>query len=630
MLDKNARILLVVALVVIIVGFFVINHTVLMAEEDPCRKYDTKITVSARNEKGEFIPDVSFSIYTQVADVYGNPKPDILLATAKVSPYTGKGQVTLKKSGPFALKIFHKNSAVGVFWFYNELNIICGESRELSESLSGINFILRDGEGNLKKDTKFKVYTQRQDVDGNPIREKEDLVGEFDTSSEGNAIIYVSEKTRSVDGKGVSYYMMESEIPGNSFKHWGVKVNLNKTTIVNYNFSDLIAEFINANGTRLMQKDIDLYSTDLNLKGEYILGKKLTTAKTDNNGLVLFEYPTGSYALSLQDSLKSDSPFWGINIPEQHRSRYSLKVNNTRALIEGFGAIKPVLNIYALNTDVNGFQYRGTKLTTFNFPQGGQYLDMQLKPAPYLFTIILGTKEYGNAFYADNDKFQEILIKNDKLYEVLPMQRFSMEIPPADRPGGATSNVVDKALVSRLKGYILLQVEANGEAWYVDPKTEKRYYMRNGEVAYEAMRKFGVGISTNDLQKIPIGLDDRLQEIDTDGDGLFDKLEDGLGTDRLIKDTDEDGFDDGVEIKSGYDPLAGSGKKLVYDLTFAANQKGKILLQVEAHGEAWYVNPKDGKRYYMKDGASAYEIMRFLSLGIKNSDLAKIPIGSFQ
>ena len=36
------------------------------------------------------------------------------------------------------------------------------------------------------------------------------------------------------------------------------------------------------------------------------------------------------------------------------------------------------------------------------------------------------------------------------------------------------------------------------------------------------------------------------------------------------------------------------------------NLNGKILLQVESKGEAWYVNPKDGKRYYMANGDQAF------------------------
>ena len=58
-----------------------------------------------------------------------------------------------------------------------------------------------------------------------------------------------------------------------------------------------------------------------------------------------------------------------------------------------------------------------------------------------------------------------------------------------------------------------------------------------------------------------------------------------------------------------------------------SNLKGRILLQVEKNGEAWYVNPKDGKRYYLKNGEAAYQIMRFLSLGITNKNLREIPVG---
>lgn len=66
-------------------------------------------------------------------------------------------------------------------------------------------------------------------------------------------------------------------------------------------------------------------------------------------------------------------------------------------------------------------------------------------------------------------------------------------------------------------------------------------------------------------------------------------------------------------------------------LTFAATNlasklSGKILLQVESKGEAWYVNPSDGKRYYMANGNEAYNIMRKLGLGITNKDLNQIPI----
>lgn len=179
-------------------------------------------------------------------------------------------------------------------------------------------------------------------------------------------------------------------------------------------------------------------------------------------------------------------------------------------------------------------------------------------------------------------------------------------------------------LAEQLKGRILLQVESRGEAWYVNPDTLKRIYLADGDSAYQLLRDVGLGITDDNLSKIPVGIETRFQDTDTDNDGLADKLEEALKTDVNNPDTDSDGYADGVEVLGGYNPL-GSGR-LPIDQNFANGLKGKILLQVESRGEAWYVYPVDGKRYYMKDGDAAYQIMRYLSLGITNADLEKIEI----
>jgi len=186
-------------------------------------------------------------------------------------------------------------------------------------------------------------------------------------------------------------------------------------------------------------------------------------------------------------------------------------------------------------------------------------------------------------------------------------------------------NTVDNNLVKRLKGYILLQVETHGEAWYINPLSEKKFYLKDGITAYVMLRKFGLGIKNNDLAKIPVGIETRFSDVDSDNDGLADKLEQGLGTDPDKQDSDNDGNSDGDEIKNGTNPL-GSGN-LSSNTKLIDRIRGRILIQVESRGEAWYVNPKDGKRYYMKDGEAAYQIMRFLSIGITNTNIRKVPVG---
>ncbi len=125
--------------------------------------------------------------------------------------------------------------------------------------------------------------------------------------------------------------------------------------------------------------------------------------------------------------------------------------------------------------------------------------------------------------------------------------------------------VTSSSLLSRVKGYILLQVEQHGEAWYVDPVTSKRYYMKDGLTAYQMMRSFGLGVTESDYASMEAGnwsMKDRLS--------------------------------------------------------------GRIILRVQEHGEAYYIHPKDLTMYYLRDGEEAYRIMRLYSLGITDMDLSKL------
>lgn len=127
------------------------------------------------------------------------------------------------------------------------------------------------------------------------------------------------------------------------------------------------------------------------------------------------------------------------------------------------------------------------------------------------------------------------------------------------------------ALRARVQGRILLQVERNGEAWYVNPTNGLRYYMKDGPTAYAMMRAFGLGITDADLARLQAG-----------------------------------------------------DKALINRL------RGRILLQVQKHGEAYYVHPDDGVARYMANGEAAYALMRSFSLGISDADLLAIPVGEIK
>ncbi len=61
------------------------------------------------------------------------------------------------------------------------------------------------------------------------------------------------------------------------------------------------------------------------------------------------------------------------------------------------------------------------------------------------------------------------------------------------------------------------------------------------------------------------------------------------------------------------------------DPAFAKTQAGRILLQTQVRGQAWYIDPKTYTRHLLGTPGDAFRIMRLMGLGISNATLAKIP-----
>ncbi len=182
-----------------------------------------------------------------------------------------------------------------------------------------------------------------------------------------------------------------------------------------------------------------------------------------------------------------------------------------------------------------------------------------------------------------------------------------------------TETSLASSLPFQLRGHFLIQADKNGQAWYVDTENALRHDISNQSLFFEMVRKKGLGISNSDLWRIPIAVNDKLINMDSDGDGLDDDLERAIGTDPFNPDSDGDGYDDGTEILNHFDPL-GRGR-LPIDSRFSSSLAGRILLQVEGRGEIWYVNPRDNLRYYIKDYENLLKVIGVTGLGISSDNL---------
>jgi|GEM_PF-3776898 uncharacterized protein YkwD len=117
-----------------------------------------------------------------------------------------------------------------------------------------------------------------------------------------------------------------------------------------------------------------------------------------------------------------------------------------------------------------------------------------------------------------------------------------------------------------LAGKILIQVENNGEAWYVDTASKERYFLNRPSDAFQIMNDLGLGISESDYLRFQSVAPERLW--------------------------------------------------------------GRIVLRVESLGEAYYIDTKNGNLHYLSKPVDAFKVMVDHGVGISNHDLSFVPISN--
>src|SRR6056297_546469 len=160
------------------------------------------------------------------------------------------------------------------------------------------------------------------------------------------------------------------------------------------------------------------------------------------------------------------------------------------------------------------------------------------------------------------------------------------------------------------------------QAWecYIDPIYERDWWGRYKTAAYVLERECS---GTPRLETVPAGT---VLHIIAETDGWY-KVETNNGNigwtgARLIELVD--GPPTTTVTAPEPEPQPQPQSTTTNHVNLLEHVKGRLLLQVQQHGEIWYVSPVTGKRYQVTT-VNALPLFRSLALGITNSDLNKIP-----
>ncbi|MHB8904105.1 MAG: hypothetical protein ACYC40_03315, partial [Patescibacteria group bacterium] len=538
---------------------------------------NSQFTLILRNMNGEIATGLKYELYAQKANANGLPAAGAKIISGTIDS-SGRSTINFKPDPrqTYALKIYDKKSDSGEYWFFDAVRFVCDSNRVISKSIPSLKIILRDKTGALKRNYNFSLYAQKFDVDGKPIFETTDLIANLKTDGLGSALVYVAPYNAYRAGQSGFYALSAKDNSGNIVNAYNINITGEKDYNFSYTFSGVAGSLLDAARKPQANKTISLYEI-IGSGSNKVLGRQLLKSKTDAAGQFSFDYPAGTYALVNLDQFNQNNIFWNIAVNSKS-SGLSLVTNLTRLKLEDQQAEdipgNANLKIYSLLAD--GANYYRDKMIASVSLDASKNANISLAEGPYLVLYSgKNNREYGVAFWASNNKLNSFtvyvnskyLVSNKQFFKLTGVSNSSAAYSSSSSSSSSSSTASaptssSSSSSNSLSGRILLQVEDKGQAWYISPINNKRYYLGRPADAYNIMRKLGLGISNKN----------------------FDAL----------------------------------------TTTVNRSLLGRILIKVEDSGRAYYYNPLNSKLYYLGRPDDAFKIIRNLGLGISNVNLNKI------
>jgi len=599
---------------------------------------NTTISFVARDPGGSYIMNARVDVYKQVTDVNGVTKPSTKFAGGNTDSVLGRVSLSWRNSDvssdTYVIRVQTISKDNASFWFYG-IHLSCGENTSLERTLSGILFTLYDSDGDPLTNTGFNVYSQVTSANGEPV--KNELLASLNSDTTGRAKVYLPQgSVRSLDKTLSDYYVLELNHNGVKGYFYNIRLYDGQLTNVHYYLSVLKVRLKTADDHNAVGAKVEVYNQDTDLNDNYQKGSKVGEFTISDNGYGSMEIAGGLYVLGVKGTNGTYQYFWDNRVADGGTSLFLLNLNSSYSsssssssgacsnnsalniiLRNAAGDIAPGLKfeLYTQTTDANGLPAAGTKVTSGTIDSGGR-ATASFRPdttKSYALKIWDKKSDLGEFWFFDALKFtcgeSRTVAKTVPLLKIVlrdgqgNLKRnydFSVSVQQYDADNNPI--IPNNGLIANMK------TDAGGQAsLYVAPYNT---YRRNQTGRYV--------LSAKNADNKTVNLYNILVYADKDTTFEAKIKEDAPST--SSSSTSASAPVSSSSSSSTSEPVAAP----VATVSLARTLKGRILLQVQDKGQAWYVNPVDSKKYYLGKPQDAFNIMRRFGLGISNANFAAL------
>lgn len=571
--------------------------------------YLSSLRVRLKYASGNSAVGTQMEVYTQKVNNNNENQIDLKIGNFTIAS-NGYGSIEVSP-GNYALRA----KTAGVYQYFWDITAFKGKTTEhllnltgssasttsstLCASSSPVNLILRDIAGNVAPGLKFEIYEQTTDANGLPTPGTKMVSGT--TDSTGRAA--VSFKPDS--SKTYALKIWDKKIDLGDFWFFGaLKFVCGYERNLTKNLPSLKIILRDAQGTPKYNYAFSLYAQryDVDNKPTYGASDLVASLKTGTDGEAMVyvspfntyhDNQTGSYVISAKDANNNVKNFYNIKISEDKDYVFDTTFSGLGGEYRDAGGrlfANKNLDLYeqkksgttlSLGKKLLSFRANDSGAFQFEYPAGNYAIATtdDLNRQNIFWNVKVDSTRNFQKLTAGLTNFILTDPTNKNIGANPALQLFALSGSKGTYSRGSQISTIkltnNKAALSLAPGVYL--------ATYTDTAKQifgSAFYTKNGH-AYDVNIELSPKFLTANKKSFSLP---------------------------------------GADIST----TGTTGTPTNTTTNSSSRLNGRILLQVQDKGQAWYVNPVDGKRYSLGQPQDAYNVMRRLALGVSNSDFAAI------